>query len=93
MEHPIGNLMNITMDKIKELAKQLKVDCPDNDCRLFLNTYNMWDGLRQDLRGCLLSEYGEMVLKSKQKYLEIELSDMYFTNYAVQNYRREHKAT
>lgn len=80
------------MNEIKELAKQLKVDCPDNDCRLFLNTYNMWDGLRQDLRGCLLSEYGEMVLKGKQKHLEIELRDMYLTNYAVRKYRREHKA-
>ena len=75
------------MNRIKELGQKLKVECPDNDCRVFLNIYEMLEGITADLNGCLLSEWGRKVLAAEQRKLENELEMMYLTNYAVRKYR------
>lgn len=75
------------MNRIKELGQKLKVECPDNDCRVFLNVYEMLEGITADLNGCLLSKWGRKVLTAEQRRLESELEMMYLTNYAVRKYR------
>ena len=81
--------MNVTMkNKCIALAKKLREDCPDNDCRVFLNIYGMYEGVSADLKGCLLSEWGRKVLEHEQKKLELELEKMYLTNYAIHQYQR-----
>lgn len=74
-------------DRVHELGQKLKVDCPDNDCVVFLNTFVMLEGVTADLNGCLLSEWGRKVLGFEQEKLERELEMMYLTNYAVRKYR------
>ena len=72
---------------IKDLGMKLKIDCPDNDCRLFLNVFEMLEGVESDLTGCLLSEWGRKVLQMERRKLESELDQMFYMNYAIRNYR------
>lgn len=81
--------MNVTMkNKCIALAQKLRANCPDNDCKVFLNVYGMLEGVSADLKGCLLSEWSRKVLEHEQKKLEFELENMYLTNYAIRQYRR-----
>ena len=74
-------------ERIKELGQKLRVECPDNNCKVFLNIYEMLEGINGDLGGCLLSEWGRKVLEHEQGRLQRELEEMYLTNYAVRKYR------
>jgi len=76
-------------NKINELGRKLMQKCPDNDCIIFRNLYEMFQGVNDDLSGCLLSERGRHVLEKEQRRLERELEMMYRTNYAVQMYKKE----
>lgn len=76
---------------ILKLGKKLMVACPDNDCIIYLNTYKMYCDVTKDLNGYPLSEHGKMVLSFEKERLFLELKKMYFTNYAVRQYQKEHK--
>lgn len=76
---------------VKKLGEQLRKECPDNDCRIFLNLYNKHEKIQEDLRGCLLSEYSVHILETACFKISVELSNMTHTNYAVMQYRKEHR--
>ncbi len=78
-------------NEILELGKKMMVECPDNDCIVYLNVYKMYCGVNDDLNGCLLSEHGRMVLTHERDKLLLELQGMYLTNYAVRQYRKDHR--
>ena len=72
---------------LKELGQKLQVECPDNDCRVFLNMFEMLEGIEDDLVGCVLSEWGKKVLQMERQRLEHKLDGMFYTNYAIRQYR------
>ena len=72
---------------LKELGRKLQVECPDNDCRVFLNVFEMLEGVEDDLVGCTLSEWGKKVLQMERQRLEHELEGMFYTNYAIRQFR------
>jgi len=74
---------------LKDLGRALQVECPDNDCRIFLNEFKMLQGIEDDLSGCLLSEWGRKVLQMERQHLEHELDRMFYTNYAIRQYRNQ----
>ena len=68
------------------LGRLLENDCPENDCRLYLNIFNMCrevdraidrvDGWPRELLGAeLMKRFAE-------------LKKMYFTNHAIREYRK-----
>ena len=74
---------------IKELGRKLKVECPDNDCKVFLNIFEMLEGIEDDLVGSVLSEWGKKVLQMERQRLERELDKMFYTNYAIRQFRSQ----
>ena len=74
---------------IKELGRKLKVKCPDNDCKVFLNIFEMLEGIEDDLVGSVLSEWGKKVLQMERQRLERELDKMFYTNYAIRQFRNQ----
>lgn len=76
------------MDKVDYVGMNLMIKCPDNDCAIYRNTYKMYKGICQDISGCLLSSYGEYVLKREAEKLYAELREMYYTNHAIQEYKK-----
>ena len=75
--------------KMITIGKNLERECPDNDCRIYLNTFVMWKDVREALRGCLLGAHSEWVLEKEQRRLERDLEKMFLFNTAVKNYRKE----
>lgn len=73
--------------KIYAMGLALSADCPDNDCRVFLNIFNM----ARDLDGALdeLGGNGAPALALRRELRDRvgELVEMYRTNYAVQKYK------
>lgn len=76
---------------IKEIGKKLLLECPDNDCRIFLNEYKMLEGIEDDLVGYQHSDWGKEILHRESQRLESELDNMYYTNYAVRQYRNKYR--
>lgn len=74
-----------------EIGERLRNECPDNDCRIYLNVYNMDRGVVEDLDGCLLSKHGRYILEQEHRRLQRELEKLALTNYAVREYWRTHK--
>ena len=74
---------------IKELGRKLKVECPDNDCKVFLNIFEMLEGIEDDLVGSVLSEWGKKVLQMERQRLERELDKMFYTTYAIRQFRSQ----
>lgn len=73
--------------KIYTTGLALLADCPDNDCRVFLNIFNM----ARDLDGALDELGGNgvpaLALRRELRDRVGELVEMYRTNYAVQKYK------
>ena len=73
--------------KIYAMGLALSADCPDNDCRVFLNLFNM----ARDLDGALDEIDGNgapaLALRRELRDRFGELVEMYRTNYAVQKYK------
>ena len=74
-----------------EIGEKLRNECPDNDCRIYLNVYNMDRSVVEDLDGCLLSEHSRDILEREHRRLQRELERLALTNYAVREYWRTHK--
>lgn len=72
--------------RVYALGLALAQDCPDNDCRVYLNIFKM----AQELDAALDSAQGypALVLRGALHDRLRELSEMYHENYAVQQYRK-----
>ena len=71
--------------RVYALGLVLSEDCPDNDCRVYLNTFNMareLDAALDTARG-----YAAEVLRQKLARLFKELREMYVHNHAVKEYK------
>lgn len=79
--------MSARYSKVISLGEKLRVNCPDNDCRIYLNLFNEYMALESDLNGCLLSKPGRTILSSALERTYLDLERMYFTNYAVRCFR------
>lgn len=78
-------LKNALSRKLYSLGLVLAGDCPDNDCRVYLNTFNMareLDTALDDAQG-----YAANTLRRELHKLYRELREMYVGNYAVQKYK------
>lgn len=77
------------------IGEALKKECQDNDCRLFLNMYNMVQEATVAYNDIEASgKYSESALlllkKGIREYIK-QLHEMYHSNFAIQKYKTEHK--
>ena len=76
------------------LGEMLIQDCPNNDCIVYRNVYEMYKEISADyerLSGTI-SDTTAHALESRIIKLHKELTEMYFSNYAVQEYRKACRA-
>lgn len=77
------------------LGEALRKECPDNDCRLFLNTYNMVTEAAEAYNEIEASgKYSEAALLLLRKGIRENtnfLREMLRDNYAIQQYKKTHK--
>lgn len=52
-----------------EIGERLRNECPDNDCRIYLNIYDMDRDVVEDLDCCLLSEHSRQILEREHRRL------------------------
>lgn len=71
--------------KVYSLGLVLARDCPENDCKVYLNIFNMARELDAAIER--LDEYPATVLRGALYDRIRELADMYENNYAVQKFR------
>ena len=73
------------MEKLYTLGLVLARDCPPNDCKVYLNIFNM----ARDLDAALdtVKGYPALVLRHDLHDRLNELSEMYLNNYAVQQFK------
>lgn len=72
------------------LGGALEMDCPDNDCRIYRNIYRMYIELRLDYKtgADMFSETTKRALRKESRALGSELREMYFENFAIQEYKK-----
>lgn len=75
--------------KVYDLGMQLKKNCPNDDCRIYRNTFGMCCELDEQI--ILLSGWPRKVMESELRKSYLELEGMYMMNYAVKQYRRAHE--
>lgn len=73
--------------KVYALGKLLENDCPENDCRIYLNIFRMAKSLDTALDGFNASSYPAQVLRRDLRQQLGELRRMYRENHAVQQYK------
>lgn len=73
---------------VKTIGENLEKNCPDNDCIIFRNLYHKHKKIKEDLHGCLLSEYSMHILESECRHISVELQRMTYENYAVVQYKK-----
>lgn len=73
------------------LGLALEAECPDNDCALYRNIFQMARELDEALDTA--DGYPALVLRGALRKEFQELRRMYRDNYSVQQYRAEHKET
>lgn len=71
--------------KLYALGLALARECPDNDCRVYLNIFNMARELDAAIGG--VSDYAAIVLRRDLLDRVRELGEMYDTNVAVQKFK------
>lgn len=73
------------MEKLYTLGLVLARDCPPNDCKVYLNIFNM----ARDLDAALdtVKGYPALVLRHDLHDRLKELSEMYLENYAIQQFK------
>ena len=76
--------------RVYDLGLQFEKDCPNNDCRLYRNTFRMCREADEQIS--LLHGWARTVLEGEVTRRYIELEGMYLMNYAVKQYRRQHEA-
>ena len=86
-ENLTPELKGIVSQKLYTLGLALSGDCPDNDCRVFLNIFNMARELDATLDD--VEEYAADVLRRELRKLYRELREMYVGNHAVKKYKEE----
>lgn len=77
-------------DRAVGIVNELKENCPENDCRLYLNIY----GMRRDVLQALAAVHGgwsRAVLVAEANRLARQLEHMARTNYAVRNFAAEQR--
>lgn len=74
---------------IKKLGEALEENCPDNDCRIFLNLYRLHKEYATDLKLNVLGINTQHVILREMHRLENDMCDLYLFNYAVRAYRKE----
>ena len=76
------------------VGESLKRECPDNDCRLFLNTYNMVTEAAAAYNEIEASgKYTETALNLMRKGIREQISflhDMNCNNFAIREYKKTH---
>ena len=76
------------------IGEALKQDCPDNDCRLFLNIYNSATEAAAAYNEIEASgKYSEMTLLLLRKGIREQIStlhDMNCNNFAIKEYKKTH---
>ena len=77
------------MTSVVKVLGQYMLDhgCPENDCVIYKNTYKMYCEVKQDLARCIVSDTSVMYLTQAEHRLFSKLSEMYYSNYAVQMFR------
>jgi hypothetical protein len=76
-----------TAQRVYSLGLVLEGDCPDNDCRIYLNIFNMCRDIDEQIAH--LSGWPRELLERELGRQYRELEGMYMRNYAVKCYRRE----
>ena len=76
------------------IGEALKQDCPDNDCRLFLNTYNMVTEAAAAYNEIETSgKYSEATLILLRKGIREQINflhNMNSHNFAIREYKKTH---
>lgn len=72
------------------LGGMLEMDCPNNDCKVYRNTYRMYIELRLDYKTGeeIFSETTKRALRKEARVLGGEIEEMYFSNFAIREYRK-----
>jgi hypothetical protein len=73
--------------RIYQLGNDLSKDCPQNDCQIYLNIFNMSRQMDEQIN--LLDGWPRQVMVAELRKLYMELDRMFMTNYAIRQYRRE----
>lgn len=77
--------------QVYALGLALAEDCPDNDCRLYLNIFNTARELDAALDDLDVDGAPALALRKALRERVGELAEMYRDNYAIQKYREEAK--
>ena len=83
---------SIMTENIYALGELLEDDCPDNDCRIYLNIFRMAKEVDELLDELDPSSHPARVLQRDLRRGLSELKRMYLENYAVQQYKEGVKA-
>lgn len=75
-----------TARQVYGLGIILEEDCPENDCRIYLNIFNMCREL--DEQAPLLTGRARDVVEQDLRKQYFELETMFTTNYAIRQYRK-----
>lgn len=76
---------------IYALGLALAEECPDNDCRVYLNIFNATRELDAMLDKAKEGTAPALALRSALREYVRELREMYFENYAIQRFKEEMK--
>lgn len=86
---PEGIGYSLQTKRAYALGLVLADDCPDNDCRVYLNTFNMARALDDAIGEMNDPEsYPAIVLRRELHKLLQELLEMYRENYAIQQFKK-----
>ena len=66
---------------------KLTVNCPENDCRVYLNTFNMCREIDEQLDR--LEGWPRKLLEMELQKTYLKLEEMLISNYAVKGYLRQ----
>ena len=75
-----------TASQVYGLGRLLELDCPENDCRLYLNIFNMCRSL--DEQAPLLTGWAREVVEMNLRKQYLELEKMFVMNHAIKEYKR-----
>lgn len=75
-----------TARQVYALGKALAADCPMNDCRVYLNIFDMCREL--DEQAPLLTGWARQVVEMDLDKHYLELEQMYLMNYAIRQYKK-----
>ncbi|MPM33877.1 hypothetical protein SDC9_80458 [bioreactor metagenome] len=75
-----------TAKQVYSLGRILEDDCPENDCRLYLNTFNMCREL--DEQAPLLTGWPRQVVEADLRKHYLELEGMFVMNHAIKEFKR-----